>query len=414
MTRLMTLQLKWNFILLIKLACLSALFPLSVHADLNGMWECEHDELGGVFFRVKSDGTCTYFLEKGTDTAIHHGEWSEIPTGIEMVFDNGVRISAGELEEGVADVRLYMSGAHEGASEEVVAKATRISSRVIGRMTVNPDEEDEEEERIGYFGAWEGELLNGQKIYFHINEDRTAGMSHRYSGGSSSSDTDGFDQVVGYWRKDGEKLQMYWNDGSFTIIETIGRRVTQTTFEVGAILEEAQGYTCTLIPIREEDFPETWFDTFKKDYVTRMPIIVLRSAGQIKSFFKGKWNIDDGSGEVRSMQIKMFGNARTDRFGGIKGDWAPASDSINIVWNNGVRETVKPVGNKFLLMSYNPNQPTSGRPVRISRLEPEDEDKMGYYINRKTELLDPRFYLRPSSFDRMRTNQPEEDQEEEE
>lgn len=388
----------------LKWILLSLFVPTVCFASLEGMWTSQHTELGGVFFRIKSDGSCTYFLEEGTDTAIHKGTWNEIPTGIEMKFENGSIISAGEIEEGVADVRMDFSAAHDVTLGQVVSQGVLLPSKSIGRMTVNPDDQEEDEERIGYFGAWEGELLNGEKFYIFIDDDRTCGMSY-----SNSNPSGGYDHVVGYWRKDGEKLQMYWNDGSFTIIETNGRRIEQTSFKVGELLEEAPGFSCSLLPIREKDLPEEWYDQHKEDYVARMPVIVLRHYSQMKSFFKAEWIIDDGSGVKETVRLRGFGNARTTRYGGIKGDWLPGSDSANIVWRNGVKETLRTVGNQFVLMSYNPNQPVSGRPTRISLADPSNPDKMGYYINRKTELLDPTFYYDPSTFQRVKNNKKKED-----
>lgn len=367
----------------------------TLNAEMDGMWRFEHPELGGIFFRIKSDGSSTYFLEKGIDTAIHRGEWSEIPTGLEINYDNGVVFNAGELEEGVADVRAVMSPGHEVAAGEAVCVAKLVDGRAIGAMTVDEKQTEDEEDRVGYFGGWEGELISGEKFYFVINEDRTAGMSYSFSG--KTDEFDGFTDVVGFWKKDGEKLHIYWNEGSFTSIETNGRRIEQTSFKAGDLLEEARGYTCRIIPFRTKDLPEDWYKQFRGDFVTRMPIIVLRQLSVVKKFFRGDWVVgnDTGSdGKPEVIKLKRFGNAWTNRYGGIKGDWYPGSDSVSIYWNNGVKEMLTAVGNQFLVNSYNPNQPVSGRPARIEVANPVDPDTMGYYLNRKRELLDPRRYFK--------------------
>ena len=378
--------------LLFTILCLILFQSQVVHAELEGMWRAEHPELGGVFFRIKSDKSCSYFLEKGTETTIYKGTWSEIPTGLELTFENGVTMSVGELKPQILDVRMEFAPGHDVAAGVVVGQALLIESKAIGRMTVDPDKEEEEEDRTGYFGAWEGELLTGEKIYFLINEDRTAGLNYSFS----NPDKAGVDaQLIGYWKKDAERLHIYWNDGGFTNLETNGRRIEQTSFKAGELLEDAKGYTCRVIPIREKELPEEWLKTFKKNYVERMPIVVMRQLSQIKSFFRGDWVIGETKdGEKPNVvELKRFSNAWTNRFGGVKGDWYPNSDSVTIVWRNGVKETVSPVGNQFTIMSFNPDQPLSGRPARIDVANPIDQDKIGYYVNRKSELLDPaRFF----------------------
>jgi len=367
----------------------------TLNAEMNGMWRFEHPELGGVYFRIKSDGSSTYFLEKGIDTAIHRGEWSEIPTGLEIKYNNGVVISAGELEPGVADVRAMMSPGHAVEGGETVSVANLVDDRAIGAMTVDEETADEEEDRVGYFGGWEGELISGEKFYFIINEDRTAGMSYSFS--DKTDDFEGFTDVVGFWKKDGEKLHIYWNDGSFTSIETNGRRIEQTSFKAGDLLEEARGYTSRIIPFRTKDLPEDWYKEFRQDFVTRMPIIVLRQLSVVKKFFRGDWIVGDGKdseGNPDVIKLKRFGNAWTNRYGGVKGDWYPGSDSVSIYWSNGVKEMLTAVGNQFLVNSFNPNQPVSGRPARIEVANPMDPDTMGYYLNRKRELLDPRRFFK--------------------
>ena len=367
----------------------------TLHAEMEGMWRFEHPELGGVFFRIKSDGSSTYFLEEGVDTAIHGGMWSEIPTGLEIKYDNGVVLSAGEMEPGVADVRVVMSPGHMVAPGESVCVANLVDDRAIGSMTVDQEKSDDDEDRVGYFGGWEGELISGDKFYFVINEDRTAGMSYSFS--DKEDDFEGFTDVVGFWKKDGEKLHIYWNDGSFTSIETNGRRIEQTSFSAGDLLEEARGYTCRIIPFRTQDLPTDWYKEFRGDFVTRMPIIVLRQLSVVKKFFRGDWYVGEGTGadgETSVIKLKRFGKAWTNRYGGVKGDWYPGSDSVSIYWHNGVKEMLTAVGNQFLINSYNPNQPVSGRPARIEVANPDNPDTMGYYLNRKRELLDPRRYFR--------------------
>ena len=377
--------------------CLILLQSQIAHAELEGMWRAEHPELGGVFFRIKSDKSCSYFLEKGTETVIHKGTWAEIPTGLELTFENGVTLSVGELKADVLDARMDFSPGHDVDAGVLVGKAYLIESKAIGKMTVDPDKDEEEEERTGYFGAWEGELLTGEKIYFLINEDRTAGLTYSFS---NPGDAGINDQVIGYWTKDAERLQIYWDDGGFTNLETNGRRIEQTSFKAGELLEDAKGYTCRIIPIREKELPEEWLKTYKANYVERMPIMVLRQLAHIKSFFRGDWEIGltkDGQ-EPNVVELKRFSNAWTSRFGGVKGDWYPNSDSVTIVWRNGVKETISPVGNQFTIKSFNPDQPLSGRPARIDVANPVDQDKIGYYVNRKTELLDPaRFFKKLQS-----------------
>ena len=190
------------------------------------------------------------------------------------------------------DVRATMAPGHEVASGEVVCVGKIVEGKAIGALTVDPEEKIEEEERSGYFGGWEGELLSGEKFYFQVNEDRTAGMSYSFSG--KTDDFDGFTDVVGFWKKDGEKLQIYWNDGSFTSIETNGRRIEQTSFKAGDLLEEAKGYTCRIVPVGKDDLPLEWYKEFRSDYVTRMPIIVLRQLSVVKKFFRGTWIIGSG------------------------------------------------------------------------------------------------------------------------
>jgi len=374
---------------------LITLLVATANAEMEGMWRCVHPELGGVYFRIKSDHSATYFLEKGIDTAIHKGSWTEIPTGLELNFENGVKFSVGQLEEGLADTRLLMSSGHAVSSEEVVCVAELVADKSIGAMTVDPEKEDQEEDRTGYYGAWEGELVSGEKFYIQINEDRTAGMSYSFSG--KEDEYADFDDVVGFWKKDAEKLQIYWNDGGFTSIETNGRRIEQTSFKAGDLLEEARGYTCRIIPLRTKDLPEGWYSAFRKDFVSRMPIIVLRQLSVVKKFFRGTWVIGEGraaDGKPEVIELKRFGKAWTNRYGGIKGDWYPGSDMASIFWHNGVKENLNVVGNQFLVNSYNPNQPVSGRPARIQVANSTDPDTMGYYLNRKKELLDPRRYFK--------------------
>lgn len=363
----------------------------TLHAEMEGMWRFDHSELGGVFFRIKSDRSATYFLEKGVDTTIHVGRVSEIATGLKLEFENGVVLSVGEIEPGVADIRAVMAPAHNVVPGEAVSLASLVESRAVGSLTVDPNATNDEDERSGYFGAWEGELISGEKFHLQINEDRTAGMSHSFSGKTDAFE--GFTDVVGFWRKDGEKLQIYWNDGGFTNIETNGRRIEQTSFRAGDLLEEAKGYTSLIIPVGKDDLPEAWATEFRSDYVTRMPIIVLRQTSVVKKFFRGTWLV--GTLEPHDViDLKRFGRAWTSRFGSLKGTWYPGSDGVSIYWNNGVKETFSVVGNQFVVNSFNPNQPLSGRPARIDVVNPEDPDTMGYYLNRKQELLDPRRFFR--------------------
>lgn len=384
---IMFIRYKLGFLLTIVSLVLSV-FQTSFAAELEGMWTAEHPVLGGLFFRVKSDGSCTYFLEKGTETTIHKGTWEEIPSGLGLTFENGVYFSIGQLEPGVADLRMDMSSGHDVEPGVVVSQAGLVNSKSIGRMTVEARQEEEEEKRHGFFGAWEGELVSGKKIYFIINDDRTAGMTHSFTSPDASEE---YQDIVGFWKKDGEKLQIIWNDGSFTLFETNGRRIEQTSFVAGDLLESAKGTTSRVLPIRTKDLPEEWHKEFKKDYVTRMPIIVLRKPALLKSFFRGEWVVgaDPEKGEFRSIQLKRFGNAYTNRYGGVKGDWFPNADSVAIVWRNGVRERMSVVGNQFIVNSFNPDQPSSGRPAKIEPINAVDPDKMGYYVNRKSELLDP-------------------------
>lgn len=378
--------------LLFTLFCLTlSVFQFS-YAELEGMWRSEHPELGGVYFRIRSDGSCSYFLEKGTTTTIYKGNWVEIPTGLQLKFSNGVVFSTGEIEPGVADLRMDLSAGHEVNAGIVVSKAELVDTRAIGRMTINASDDEGEDERIGYFGAWEGELISGKKIYMMINEDRTAGITHSFTKPDLIEE---YSHVVGYWKKDGENLQVVWNDGSFTTIETNGRRIEQTSFVAGSIFEEAKGFTSRILPILIKDLPQEWYDTFKSDYVTRMPLVVLRNLAQLKSFFRGEWVIGDPApgSEPKVIKLKRFGNAWTNRYGGVKGDWFPRSDSVSIFWRNGVKESLTSVGNQFMVNSFNPDQPVSGRPARIETANAIDPDKMGYYLNRKKELMDPsRFY----------------------
>jgi hypothetical protein len=364
-----------------------------VHAALEGMWRTTHPELGGLFFRIKSDGTSTYFVEKGVQTPIIHGTWTEIPTGLELKFDDGAVFSVGELEPGLTDVRMTLAPGQPVAPGMIVSKGELIVADTIGRMTVDPKNENEDDNRLGYFGAWEGETLDGKKFYILINEDRTAGKTHSFSKTSEDSE---YPQVIGFWRKDGEKLQVYWNDGSYTSIETNGRRIEQTTFVAGSLLEEAKGYTCRILPVRVKDLPEAWHERFRADFVARMPIIVLRQLSQIKSFFRGNW-IVAGSSEGEPPQVirlKRFGRASTNRFGGVRGDWYPGSDTATIIWRNGIREQVANVGNQFVVNTFVSSQPSTARPSRIELINPENTDKLGYYINRKRELLDPSRFFR--------------------
>ena len=368
---------------------------MSLQAEMEGMWRFDHPELGEVFFRIKSDQSATYFLGKGVDTTIQKGTVAEIPTGLELSFTNGVVFSVGQLEPSVADVRANMAPGHEVSPVEAVCVAQLVQKQAIGAMTIDPETTDEEEERTGYFGGWEGEMISGDKFYMQINEDRTAGMSYSFSG--KIDDNYGFTDVVGFWKKDGEKLHIYWNDGGFTTIETSGRRIEQTAFKAGDVLEEARGFTCRIIPFRSKDLPEDWYGEFKSDFVTRMPIIVLRQLSVVKKFFRGTWLIGDNqsdSGEAEMIKLKRFGKAWTNRYGGVKGDWYPGSDIVRVYWRNGVKETLSVVGNQFVINSFNPNQPVSGRPAKIQVANPEDPDKMGYYLNRKRELLDPRRFFR--------------------
>lgn len=365
---------------------------VSLHAEMEGMWRFEHPELGGVFFRIKSDNSTTYFLEKGIDTTIHEGRVQQIATGLELTFENEVKFSVGEIEPGIADVRAIMAPGHKVEPGEAVSLAKRVERQAVGALTVDPQATEEDEERSGYFGAWEGELISGEKFYLQINEDRTAGTTHSFSG--MQDEFEDFTDVVGFWKKDGEKLQIYWNDGGMTNIETNGRRIEQTAYRAGDVLEEAKGYTSRILPIGKDDLPEAWATEFRTDYVTRMPIIVLRQTSVVKKFFRGTWLVGAAASEDSRIELKRFGRAWTNRYGRVSGTWYPGSDGASIYWENGVKETFSVVGNQFVVNSFNPNQPLSGRPARIDVVNPEDPDKMGYYLNRKRELLDPRRFFR--------------------
>jgi hypothetical protein len=363
----------------------------NVHAGLEGMWKTEHPEMGSLYFRVKSDGSCSLFFSKGTQTPIFKGTWEESATGIEMKFEEGSHFSVGEMEPGLVDVRMTLSPDYGVKSGVIVAKGDLVSGDRIGSLIVDPKKKSEEDDRFGYFGAWEGILPSGQKVYWLIKEDRTAGMTYSITSPSSEAE-----QVVGFWKKDGEKLQLYWNDGSYTSIETNGRRIEQTSFPSGALLDSAKGQTCRILPISVKELPEDWSKAFNSDHATRMPIIVLRQLSQARSFFRGKWIIgkmQEGS-QADFIRLRRGGKAQTNRFGGVKGEWRTGSDTVSIVWNNGLRETISSVGNQFTLGSFQSNQPSTARPMKIELIAPEDSDKMGYYLNRKRELLDPSHVMR--------------------
>jgi hypothetical protein len=366
---------------------ITLLTPLISFASFEGMWRTEHPDLGGVFFRIKSDESCSYFLEAGTQTQINLGECVQEGDMVRLSFENGVVIEVMDSTNVSSEARIDSAGVGGSSMGFFDTTAVRVSNNAIGRLTVDEDDEDEEEDRSGFFGGWEGDMLDGEKFYLYINNDRTAGISRRLS------DDNIFKGTIGYWNKEGEKLLCYWNDGSFSFIELNGRRVEMTWFDEGSLLEEAKGYTYRILPVATRALPTDWYTEFRNNYSERMPIIVLRNLSQMKSFFRGSWQVGDGGEDGDQIKLRRFGNAWTNRYGGVKGDWYPRSDRATIVWQNGVKETISTVANQFVVMSYNPNQPLSGRPARIQRVEPEKEEKLGYYVNRKRELLDPQRIL---------------------
>ncbi len=361
-----------------------------VQANNVGMWLSVHNEIGDIFFRIKSDNTCSYFLGKGRETPIIKGTWEEIATGIELKFEDGMVISFGTINEELADARYTFPTDFEVSSNTAVMQAIKLNDRSIGRMTVDPNaSDDDDEDREGFFGAWEGELISGEKFYFYLQDNRTAAATVAFSEYDASEE---HQNVIGFWRKDGSRMNIFWNDGSYTEIGLNGRRVEQTTIRSGELLETAKGFTSRLLPISVDDLPTEWKKNFDQDFIERVSFAVLRNPSQIRAFFHGQWNIGTTPYSEDTIKLRRFSNAWTSRYGGVKGKWRPDVDAAVIFWNNGVREIIRPVGNQFLVSSFNPDQPTTGRPARIDVVNPDDEDTLAYYINRKRELIDPRSY----------------------
>lgn len=87
------------------------------------------------------------------------------------------------------------------------------------------------------------------------------------------------------------------------------------------------------------------------------------------------------------IRLGWMKGAKTQRFGGVKGEWFLDQDAVVIRWKNGVTEWIRPIGRAFLVNSYNPGQPLQGRPARIQLVFPAEEEKIEKYFETKKRLM---------------------------
>lgn len=357
---------------------------IPLHASPEGTWTFRNPELGDMYLIVKSDGTGSYFLAKGMETTIKKGTWTGGDDGFDLKFDNGVSGRLVLRSEDAGEISFDFAGAHDLAQASSVMAVSRVPTGKIGSLTVDPGavkpDEEEEEDKDSFTGFWEGELLSGEKFFMVVDANRTAGCTHSFS----LTDQE---RVLGYWRKDGPEMYIYWSDGSFTILKRVGRRVEQTTIPAGALLEDAKGFTCRMIAVSAKDIPEAWYSEFEKDYVGRASFLVFRSRNKVRDFFKGDWYVGPDRREDSSIRLGRMSGARTERFGGVKGEWFLDQDAVVIRWKNGVTEWIRPIGRAFVVNSYNPGQPLQGRPARIQLVFPDKEEKIEKYFETKKRLM---------------------------
>lgn len=358
---------------------------MQLHAAYEGTWTFEEPELGDMYLILKSDGTGSYFLAEGMETTIKKGTWTQVEEAVDLKFDNGVTGRLVLSGEDMGEITLDLADAHGLAQRGSKMAVSRVPAGKIGSLTVDPgavntDEEEEEEDKDSFTGYWEGELLSGDKFFMVVDANRTAGCTHSFS----LTDQE---RVLGYWRKDGPEMYIYWSDGSFTILKRVGRRVEQTTIPAGALLEDAKGFSCRMIAVTQKDLPEAWYAEFDKDYVGRASFLVFRTRSQVKDFFKGEWYVGPDRREDSMIRLGWMKGAKTQRFGGVKGEWFLDQDAVVIRWKNGVTEWIRPIGRAFLVNSYNPGQPLQGRPARIQLVFPAEEEKIEKYFETKKRLM---------------------------
>ena len=354
----------------------------------RGNWEMETPDNGTLVLIVKRNGLASYFWLESPDLTVYQGAWNSDTEGVVLKWQDGSTHRIYRDDSGYK--ATYSDEMHV---ERYTATARRLPEELLGQWAKSPSRQDEQvsdrDRARGFFGNWK--IGSGNDVYYVIiKEDRSA---------ASNWAQDRFDAngLRGSWAKQGSELHIVWDSGHYGILRQNERGYTFKLIASGSIIENDQSKESAAIRTDSETVPGEWYTSYIDEQEAATGKITFIYFNNIQSFYRGTWLVQRTPEAFEQMELGWFGGLKTSIDPTLQGNWRMNGLDVFMLWDDGLRKTLSPVGQGFLLYEYKPGRPLDGVPMRIFPAAPQNARKLAMYTAGQSTAADQLLQLAKAS-----------------
>ncbi len=369
------------------LALLAALFLLvpggaataqkSPGEDLRGVWQIEVPGEGPVILIVKKNNRASWFRGEGPDRTVYQGSWTEAGDGLDLSWEAGGQLLMRPNRPTVDVIALDAAG-----NERFRSVALLVPDEVLGQWARPPRSEDDlladRDEAEGFFGLWE---TGDEEVREHLFVEPDRSAASTWAGGAA-----GDRGLRGSWARQGSELHIAWDTGHYSIIRETPRGYTYVRLEPGTEIEEAEAPPVPARRLREADIDPAWMARYEEERAAENSGLAFSSRRNAQRFYRGDWLVQRGPNDFERIGVGRFGGLDTSRSRDLDGEWRLSGQDLFMLWSDGTRRIISPVGNGFVLYEYRAGRPLDGIPTRIHATVPAEAKKLEEHLADRAEV----------------------------
>ncbi len=353
-------------------------FATAAHAQsssdlFRGTWQIDTPNDGALILIVKRGDLASYFWGDNADRTVYQGSWTSTDDTATLSWPDGSqhRIVRDALGFSIARV-----DANQNTTYTVPAQ--QVPQEVLGQWAKPPTKATEltsaRDKAKGYFGIWQiGDASDNHFIF--IESDRSAA--------SNWGDTRG---LRGSWAKQGSELHIVWDSGHYSILRENERTYAYKRVAPGLIIEDDATAFTTATRVIEDKVPSDWLSSYQAERQVHTGGIAFSSRKNARAFYRGTWLVRLAEKSYERIEINRFGGLTTSSDRKLEGSWRMEGQDIFMLWDNGSRQILSPVGQGFIRYEYKPGRPLDGVPTQTFPAAPADASKLAEHLKGREDV----------------------------